>query len=104
MKKTIIIITIIIAALTVAIAFVSTTEPTTTEETEPTIRTAYGRYYPHGQIITDDSHEWEYKTDLISDRTPTYGMPVCVWFDTKGTSEIFDDEIIDLTYNSDLAN
>lgn len=105
MKKTIIALALIALVIASILAIVLTPTSSSTNEAEiSTIRTAYGRYYPHGQVITDDYNEWNYHTDLVSDRTPTYAMPVCVWFDTNGTEEIFDDEIIDLTYNYDAEH
>ena len=97
----------LIALALVAGAFLMTTGCTNTEsapKVEPQRYTAYGRYYTDGTVITNDGNEWEYQTDLISDRIPTDAMPVWVGFDDNGTpNEVTDDIILGLVYDRNTA-
>lgn len=79
-----------------------TIEPTS--PTEHTRYTAYGRYYTNGTVVTNDGNEWDYATDLISDKTPTDAMPIWVGFDDNGTPDnIYDDIILGLVYDRNTA-
>ena len=66
--------------------------------------TAYGRYYTDGTVLTNDGNAWNYSTDIISDKTPTDGMPVLAGFDDNGTpNNIEDDVILGLVYDRNTA-
>ena len=79
----------------------------TTEQPTPKVHTqytAYGRYYTNGTVITEDGNEWDYATDLISDKTPTDAMPIWAGFDDNGTPDnIEDDVILGLVYDRNTA-
>lgn len=74
-----------------------------TKEAEPKIHTRYvaqGRYYTEGTIVTADGNEWEFNTDIISDKTPFDGIPIHVGFDDNGTpGNIYDDIILGVTWD-----
>ena len=73
-------------------------------EIQSTQYTAYGRYYTNGTVITNDGNEWEYSTDLISDKVPTDAMPVWVAFDDNGTPDnITDDIVLGIVYDRNTA-
>ena len=115
MKKILITIAIITVALIAIISKVESTDTGTlftfrdgtgyyVETAEPQTYTAYGRYYTDGTVITNDGNEWGYMTDLISDKTPTDGMPVLIGFDDNGTpNDITDDIILGLVYDRNTA-
>ena len=93
-------------ALTLAVgAFLMTTGCAETQpKTESKTYTAYGRYYTHGTVITNDGNEWGYTADTISDQTPTDNMPVWIGFDDAGTpADITDDIILGLVYDRETA-
>jgi hypothetical protein len=77
-------------------------------ETVPTVEstryTAYGRYYTDGNIAVNDSICYPYHTDVISDQTPTDGMPVIAVIDDNSTpDDIADDIVLGLVYDRNTA-
>lgn len=55
------------------------------------VRMANGVYYADAQSVTDFyGEEWGYDADLPD------GTKVCVTFDTKGTENLYDDEIVEV--------
>ena len=53
-----------------------------------------GTYYWHNVIVTDDGEEWLLSGDDKDEFSD--GQRVAVFFDTKGTDDITDDEIVEV--------
>ena len=53
------------------------------------------RYYPsESLVVTPDGNEWEYQTDVVSEREPYENMPVWTVFSDNGTDDIYDDIVL----------
>jgi hypothetical protein len=74
-------------------------------ETEPTMYIVPGRYYTSGEVITEDGNIWGYSQDIISD-SPSYDdEPVYALIYDAGTPDnIYDDEVVGLVLNRDIAH
>lgn len=89
---------------TIALTVGCSPKAESTPKVEPTKYTAYGRYYTDGTVITNDGHVWGYKTNHISDRTPTDHMPIWIGFSDNGTpNDITDDIILGVVYDVNTA-
>lgn len=54
--------------------------------------TRYATYQGNNIYVTDDGNEWEYESDI----TYIKGSRCLLYFITNGTSEIYDDKIIEV--------
>lgn len=72
---------------------------------EPVMYIAAGWYYTDGEVITEDGNIWGYSQDIISEQPSYDDEPVLAVFDDAGTPDnIYDDEIVGLVFNGDIAN
>lgn len=73
-------------------------------ETEHTSRIVSARYYTCGEVITEDGNAWGYSQDVISEKESYDNQPVFAVFDDNGTpDDIYDDEILGLTFDRETA-
>lgn len=63
--------------------------PTWDEAPESSVRMIYGWYNKDGEIITADGNLWGMNTEEINPEET-----LLIWFDTKNTPEVQDDEIV----------
>ena len=65
---------------------------------------AAGRYYTHGELITNDGNVWEYSQDTISEMKSYDHQPVFALFDDNGTPDyLYDDEVYGLVLDRETA-
>lgn len=65
---------------------------------------AQGHYYTDGTVITTDGNEWNYATDIISEKPSYDHQAVHIGFDDNGTPDnIYDDIILGLTWDIETS-
>lgn len=84
--------------------FVSLQDSLILPKTEPVMYIAAGWYYTCGEVVTENGNIWGYSQDIISEQPSYDNEPVLAVFYDAGTPDnIYDDEIVGLVFNGDIA-
>ena len=77
----------------------------TAPKADPIMYIVAGWYYTSGEVITEDGNIWGYSQDIISEEPSYDDEPVLAVFYDAGTPDnIYDDEIVGLVLNGDIAH
>lgn len=65
---------------------------------QQTVDVVKGKYYTCGEIFDENGKVWEYHASIIQGKETYDGMPVKVFFNDNGTTDIASDDFVCLVY------